>query len=287
MAKKSESKAVAVSGNSSVVRAEAGLPDYLKGYQGPTGTEDIESSDLTIPRIKVAQGTSDQVKDGTLKEGALFLNLTNEVLAEPGKALPFISLWRGKEYILWRPRKDNGGGILARARKVIVEGKTRYQWDKPNTTFDVKVDGKIAAKWKTKKFIDEDGLDQWGSEIPGNADSGIAATAHHNYVVVLPTLGNMVAALSLSRSQAKKAKNFNSLLKLGSAPMWARVFNAITVDEQNDQGKFKNVDLTAAGFVSAEDFSVYADMAKGFAGKTIVVDQSDEDDGESTAPKAL
>ena len=26
-------------------------------------------------------------------------------------------------------------------------------------------------------------------------------------------------------------------------PLWARLFNAVTVDEQNDQGKFKNVDL--------------------------------------------
>jgi hypothetical protein len=286
MASKKPGTAVAVkSSNAAVVKAEAGLPDYLKGYQGPTGTEDIEANDLVIPRIKVAQGTSDEVKDGTLKEGTLFLNLTKAVLAEPGKPLLFVPLWRGKEYILWRPRKDNGGGILARARKVVVDGQTRYQWDKPNTTFDVKVDGKIAAKWSTKKFIDEDGLDQWGSEIPGNADSGIAATAHHNYVVVLPELDGMVAALSLSRSQAKKAKNFNSLLKLGSAPLWARLFNAVTVDEQNDQGKFKNVDIAANGFVSAEDFSRYADMAKGFAGKTIVVDQSDDDEDAASDGK--
>jgi len=290
MAKKTGTAVATVEAKGGAVarKQEAGLPEYLKDYTGPRGTEGIESNDLTIPRIKIAQGTSDEVKDGTLKEGTLFLNLTKEVLAENGKPLAFVPLWRGKEYILWRPRKDNGGGILARAKPVVVDGRTRYQWDKPNTTFDVKVDGKIAAKWTTKKFIDEDGLDQWGSEIPGNADSGIAATAHHNYVIVLPELGDMVAALSLSRSSAKKAKNFNSILKLGTAPMWARLFNAITVDEQNDQGKFKNVDLSANGFASAEQFAVYADMAKGFAGKSIVVDQSDEDDEEvQTGPKAL
>ena len=40
------------------------------------------------------------------------------------------------------------------------------------------------------------------------ADSGIAATAHHNYIVSLPSAGGLLAAFSLSKSQAKKAKDF-------------------------------------------------------------------------------
>lgn len=254
---------------------DVALPEYLQGFTGRTGTEGIESTDVTIPRIKIGQSMTDEVKDGTLKEGALFLNVTKDVLAEPGSPLLFVPLWRGKEYILWRPRKDNGGGILARAKLVQTNDGPRYAWDKPNTAFEVKVEGKTKVVWKTKKFIDEDGLDAWGSEIPGQTDSGIAATAHHNYLVVLPGKGGLVAAFSLSKSQAKKAKDFNAMLKLSSAPMWARQFNATTVDEQNDQGKFKNVKFEGAGFAEQSDYERYAEMAKGFAGRTINVDHSD------------
>lgn len=257
------------------------VPSFLEGYKGRTGTEGIDSADITIPRIKVGQAMSDEVKDGTLKEGALFLNITKEVLAEPGKALRFVLLARAKEFILWRPRKDNGGGILARARAVQGEEGVRYKWDKGNQAFDVKVEGKTKVTWKTKDYIDQDGLDAWGSEIPGNDESGIAATAHHNYIVVLPDHGNMVAALSLSKSQTKKAKDFNALLKLGgNVPVWARLFDVLTIDEQNDQGKFKNFRFEPAGFVNEEQFKEYAAMAAGFVGRNVNVDHSDGEDGE-------
>jgi hypothetical protein len=258
------------------------VPDYLKGYTGRTGTEGIDSSDVTIPRVKLGQSMSEEVKDGSVKEGALFGNVTKQLFAEPGVTLPFVTLWRGKEYILWRPRKDNGGGILARAKLVLDNGVKRYKWDKPNTEFEVKVEGKTKVVWKTKNFIDEDGLDQWGSEIPGQDDSGIAATAHHNYIVVLPTFDEMVTALSLSKSSAKKAKDFNALLKLGgNIPMWARQFTVKSIDDQKDSDKFKNYAFANDGFVPADAFKRYERMAEGFAGKDISVDHSDGDDDAS------
>lgn len=277
--------AVAVRGSTAPAKVDPKLPAYLQGYTGPRGTEGIEAADVTIPRIKIGQGTSEEVKDGTLEEGDLFLNLTKEVLAENGKPLRFVVIARAKEYILWRPRKDNGGGILARAKPVSTKDGTRYKWDKPNTEFEVKIDGKVKATWATQEYIDEDGLDQWGSEIPGNADSGIAATAHHNYVVLLLDNDEMVAALSLSRSSAKKAKDFNALLKLGSAPMFARVFTATTVDEHNDQGDFKNVKIENAGYVDEEQFGRYKGMFDAFTGRQINVDVSDAGDDTPSETK--
>jgi hypothetical protein len=274
-AKKQE---VAVMKPNAVAKVDANLPAYLQGYQGPTGAEGIETTDLVIPRIKLGQSMTAEVKEGIVEEGELFLNLTKEVLAQADASLPLVPLWRGKEFILWRPQEDNGGGILARAKPVVENGITRYKWDKPNQSFEVKVGGKIKVTWKTKNYIDEDGLDQWGSEIPGDNESGIAATAHHNYIVALPTKDDMVAALSLAKSQVKKAKNFNSLLKLGSAPMWARVFNTHIVDEQRSATeKYKNLDLKPAGFVSEDAFQRYADMAKSFQKAAFVIDQTDED----------
>jgi hypothetical protein len=273
--------------STAVAVVEAGgavaLPDYLKDYGGPLGTENIGTDDVTIPRIKVGQSMSKEVKDGEIAEGDLFINVTGEIIAGNGERVPFTPILVAKEYILWRPRKDNGGGILARAKPVHANGRVRYQWDKPNTTFQVKVEGKIAVEWKTGTYVDEDGLGEWGSEVPGDPESGPAATAHHNYVVALPTFGNMIAALSLSRTAAKRAKDLNAMLKLGNAPLFARVFTVETVDDSADDHEFKNYKFRPNGFVEREeDFAFFRDIAKSFTDKGFVVDQSDEDTGEST-----
>lgn len=274
MAKKAESKEVAEVKQGGAVA----LPSFLDGYRGPTGAESIDNEDVNIPRIKIAQSLTPQVKEGILEDGTLFINVSGEDL---GRVIKIVPIVRSKEFILWRPRKD-GGGILARAKPVNEDGTTRYKWDKPNQTFEVKVEGKTKVEWKTKEYIDEDGLGEWGSEIPGNEESGIAATAHHNYIVRLPEHGNMLAALSLSRSSAKRAKDFNALLKMSSAPIFARVFTVTSKQEKNDQGDFFNVVVTPDGFVATEaEFNANKEIALSLLKTGYTVDQSDEDTGEA------
>jgi len=272
-------KIVPITANKAIA---ASAPDYLKSYRGSFGTENIGSEDVAIPRLKLAQSLTPAVKDGEMEDGSIYLNVTGEVVAEPGKPVDLVMIVYAKEFILWRPRKDNGGGILARAKPVIENGQTRYKWDKPNTEFTVKVEGKTSVKWKTANYIDEDGLDAWGSEIPGNKDSGIAATAHYNYVVALPEHDGMVAAFSLSRSQAKKAKDLNAMLKMGNAPIFARQFTVQTTDETNGNGdQYKNLSFKPAGFVPDEaSFKKYRDVHEGFRQKGFTVDQSDEANDE-------
>lgn len=273
-------------GTAVAVQVAPGLPAYLAGKVGSgIVTAGIDSDDITLPRVKIAQDLTQEVQDEEVKKGSLFLNIGGTVMAEFGVKLPFVVIGTAKEYILWRPRKDNGGGILARARPVLVDGVRKYQWDKPNTVFDVKIDGKTPAKWKTGTYIEDDGLGDWGSEFgfdkdgqPVNKESGIAATAHHNYVVVFPTQGDMVAALSLSRSSAKRAKDLNALLKMVVGPVEARQFNVWTVAEKNDDNEYRNVKFAPAGFVDEAQFKRYATMASNFAGKNITVDQSDGGD---------
>jgi len=285
-ATKSKSKAVAV-------RAQAALPAFLADYKGPKGTEDIQNEDINIPRLKIGQAMTPEVKDGEIAEGELFLNVTGEVVFKPGDdPLPAIIVARSKEYILWRPRQDNGGGILARAKAVkdAKTGMTRYQWDKPNQSFDVKIEGKIKATWKTKRFIDEDGLGDWGSEIPGNKDSGIAATAHHNYVVVLPTKDNIICAISMSKSQVKKAKDLNAAIKMGDVryPLFARFFKIVTIDDSNSKGdNYKNWSVKPDGYLGADDAELGAfakQVFEGFQQTGYSVDMSDGGDEVADEP---
>ncbi len=190
----------------------------------------------------------------------------------------------GKEYILWRDRDDQGG-IFARARRAETKDGIRYAWDKPNQEFTHKVGGKVKVTWKTGKYVEEDGLGDWGSEIPGDKESKIAATAHHNIIVALPTHGDLIAAFSLSKSQSKRAKDFNAMLKLSSAPIFARLFNATTEEETNGENRYQNVRMSPNGFVSDKAaFENFKNMALGFEGVNVTVDQTgggqDSDDAK-------
>ena len=253
------------------------VPAYLKDYQGATGTENISREDVTIPRLKIGQGLTAEVKEGLVKDGDLFVNLGAQVVALKGAPLDFVPLAYAKEFILWRPREDNGGGILARARPVWdeKEHRVRYKWDKPNTRFDVKLKGLVKVSWETQEYIDQDGLDQWGSENPNDNSSGIAATAHLNYVVALPAFGDMIVAFSFSRTTTKAGKDLNGLLKQGRVPMFARLFTAKTFEQKNDKGEFNTVKIMPKGFVPEDAFNFYKGVSEQFQ-TGFVVDQSDE-----------
>lgn len=264
------------------------IPDFLKGKTGYTGAEDIETQDITVPRIKVGQALSAEVKDSDsdVQEGDLYLNVTGEVLAKAGEPLPFIPVARSKEYILWRDRNYEGGGIMARAQRGTTgNGDVVYYWDKPNTDFENKIRGISKVTWTTEEeyLVPDQGLDAWGSEIPGDGDSGKAATAHHNYVVALPTFGNMICAFSLSKTQAKRARDLNAMIRLSNLPMYARIFHATTDTEQKGDDSWANVRFKAAGTLQSEDdFLMFEGMHQSYRSDGFTVDQS----GEETSTKA-
>jgi hypothetical protein len=148
------------SGQMTVVKGggAVALPDYLKEYAGPSGTENIDSADINIPRLKLAQGLTPEVKDGIVKDGDLFHSITKQVLIPQGRAGIIIPVAYVKEYILWRDQQD-GGGIFARAKRVIEDGTVRYKWDNPKKEIKHKVKGVMSVTWRTKGYVDEDGLE--------------------------------------------------------------------------------------------------------------------------------
>ncbi len=112
----------------------------------------------------------------------------------------------------------------------------------------------------------------------GDKDSKIAATAHHNYIVVLPTQDDLLVALSLSRTASGKAKDFNATLKMGKGPLQSRLYTVETIDDSRDGHDFKNYKFKNVGYVDEASFKRYEALATSFKGRTINVDQSDGDD---------
>lgn len=259
------------------------LPSYMQGYQGPTGAEDIDADDITIPRVKIGQGLSPEVVDGRVNIGDLYLNVTGQRLAEAGTDLRIVIIARTKEFILWQDRLFDGGGILARAKRVQTDDGIRYIWDKPNQTFTNKIKGILPVTWNTLKYVDENKMDKFGSADVSNPDSHPAATAHHNYVVVLPDFGNMVAAMSLSNSQVKKAKDLNFMLNSGEAPIYVREFLVRTIEETSKDGNdYRNLRFVPNEFVSEDLAKRTKALFEQFASLSYTIDQSDGDDGTTT-----
>lgn len=281
--KPNETEPKAEPGTAVAVRAEGQVPAFLADM-GQMGLDQIDNKDVAIPRIKLGQGTSPEVKDKDFEvaEGDFFLNVDGEVLAKSGEPLEFYVVAYTTEYILWRDRKA-GGGLMARAPRTGRPGAYEHVWNKPGQKFENKLDGRVAVTWETGRTVEEDGLGEWGSEDPNNPDSGIAATKHHNYVVYIPS-EDIIAALSLSRSAASVARNFNASLRKGGRPIFAHLISMTSVNDHNDQGdEYKNYRLKKGPVITDEALALklkalYEQFAGGFT-----VDQSDEGEAVGTA----
>lgn len=279
MAKAPQAAAAENTGLQTIAKGEGAVavPDYLKGYAGPSGTENIDTQDINVPRLKLAQGLTPEVKDGLVRDGDMFHSITKQVLIPQGHAGIVIPVAYVKEYILWKDMQD-GGGIFARAKRVIEDGAVRYKWDKPNSEFKHKVRGVMSVTWRTKGYVDEDGLGNFGSSVPSEPDSVPAANEHLNYVFMLPDMGQQLVAVSFSRTATRVAKDLNAMLKMGTAPMFSRQFTLSSVPQTNDAGQqFFNYAMRPAGFVpNAQLFASLQKLHLEMRDKGINVDFSDE-----------
>jgi hypothetical protein len=121
---------------------DAGVPEYLKELIGnQAGLEDVDQSDLIIPRLAVAQGTTPELKKSSenyikdLKVGDLFNSLTGEVYGESVTVLP---LFFYRNYIKFRKNADGSPAGVERIykdRSEVPDHELEFQGDaKPVTT---------------------------------------------------------------------------------------------------------------------------------------------------------
>lgn len=264
----------------------SGMPSWMEEYKGE-GQGAIPLEDIAMPRLKIGQSMSAEVKESRAEEGDLIHNITQEVVCKAGDTIPVIFIAYSKEYILWWDRNGpHQGGIAARAKRVEDGGRVRYMWDKPDQEFTDKLDNKISVTYKTAKFVDEDGLGDWGSQIPGDAESGIAAPAHHNYVLYLPEHDGQLIALSLSRTAERKAKEWNTMREMGRVPVYARIYKLGTFIDSSGDNTYANVQFTGFDLVTDQElFKELRNLHTTMANKPVNVDMSDEASGTASAPE--
>lgn len=261
-------------------------PSYLAQFEkrGAIKSKDtFDSSDVTIPRVKLVQALSKEIDDFGAKAGH-FWHTGMDV--DLGQEVTFIPVSRRKRYLLVAPL-DDGRGILARAEELKSLGNTvDYIWNPPHGEFEVKLKGrKKPMVWKLAPTLGESGLSKWGTYNDEDENSPPAATLFYEYLSLLPDhldLGPVV--ISLTRSQIRKAKKgLNDKIAMHASagrPMQSLVFKAKSIKESGQEGDYYNWQFFSNGFAPEVIFKQAWDLKDALATYKV----QDEADAASEEP---
>lgn len=236
-------KALATTGGSA-------LPAFMQDDAG-TGKENIDQSDLIIPRVALMQAINPEVVEGKASSGD-FWHTINEMTL--GTTLKVVVVHHSKRYTMWRPRHA-GGGIIARASDGV-----HWDADFKDSFAPYKDRPKHLVEYAAKKgdIVSKDvGLGRWGTLDPENEDSAPAATLSHVMVCVAldyPELGPFV--VYLQRSAEPVGKALLTKIKLDKAPIFGQVYDVGSKVVQGDSGDYNQYTFTKAGHVDTEELYV-------------------------------
>lgn len=208
------------------------------------GKENIDSNDVTLPRLAVVQALSPQKDDSNaayipdIKEGDLFNSLT------------------GTNY---------GRGPVSFV--VVRVDKRALEFDADRNIVDFNV------PWNDARCEFTTGPD--GTRLKPKA------SRFYDVIALLPdTLEPVV--LSMSNTKIKTAKKLNSLLAIRPGAAWAGLYKVSAVREEKNGNKYWNFKVDPAGPTPVAVQRAAEQLYSQFAKQTVRVDQGEaEGDGEA------
>lgn len=260
MAKKQE----LVVGHAGIV---ATPPALVEGER--TGLEGLGKEDYKIPRIKLLQPLSPEIKSyqGKAIPGEFWHTGANKSLGSEFLMVPCVV---GKRAVLWRPRDDGNGGILAFSKDAV-------NWDRGgNTTFDVELKGGIKVKWNTGKSVSSSGLLEFGSSNPADNNSSPAATLAYEYLVYLidhPELSPCV--YGIQRTGVNSAKQLNAHLAMTQRPTYRVAVRCFADEKTKGRNAWHVPAFDPAGYASDELVKRTKAIAENFASYETEIEQED------------
>lgn len=202
----------------------------------PLGFEDDAPEDLLIPRIKLAQALSPEVKDGHVKMGDIFNSLSYEVLNDK----VFIPVCKFNNHVWWRDRAD-GGGIICRAADgkvgVTEDGTTQYCTQCRKCEFDNTKQGREALP-KCTKYINFLGFFE---DDP------------------TPII------LSFSKTNMAEGKRMYSMAKVARQNIWNFGYTLASKEKAKNGNSWYIIDPQAAGATSDENRAIGMELYQQFA----------------------
>lgn len=195
------------------------------------GLENARGADFQIPFFQIIQSNSPQVTQGDGKylenaKAGQFLNTVTNELFDGKKGLIVIPCFFSAEIIEWKPR-NQGGGIAGR--------------------HPVSSDILTKARRNEKKVLVTEG----GNELRD--------TANHAVLVVKEDGSFSWGFISMTSTQRKKSKKWNTLIREhklpsgASYPSYGQVYKLTTVPEKNSEGNWLGWSVEFVDFVPSKE----------------------------------
>jgi hypothetical protein len=214
-------------------------PEALQVFEGAKegdsrGKESIDSGDVTLPFLAIAQKTSPQIDEGNAKQiaGLKFLQMFNSLTTENYGEGPifFIPIGLKKHAIEFHPF-DDGGGIKDR----------NVPWDDERCEFNDATGEKPIAT----RFYD------WA-------------------VLLVPSMELVV--LSMKSTNISVAKQFQQIVQLRQGPAFAGKYSLSTVKATVNDKPFGKFRIAAAGKPTQEEYDFAEMIWTSFQGRTFTTD---------------
>jgi hypothetical protein len=226
----------------------AQMPAFMQGKVGAgRGNENIDVSDLIIPRLEIVQALSPckQKRDPQYIEdaddGMLYNNVTRELYGDSVTVLP---IYFRKEYLVWVDRKKSDGA--------------GFRGSYPTA--------ELAAK-KIEELDDE-------------SDLQIVDTAQQFCILVNGDKWEDIV-LSMARSKMKIARRWNSQIKLFGGDRFSRQYKVESMEEKGKKGTFYNFAISDLGYVGSEKLFKFAEYRYNqIKGGRVAADTSGFDAGD-------
>ena len=186
--------------------------------------EEVDQSDLIIPRAKLLQPTCEELQDPNLglRGGQVINSLTKEELANT-----FVPVFYYKEYLRFNPRKKDAPGFMPEVAPGALIWRTRDGNDP-----------RVAAE----------------CTFGPNNETPLAITTLNFFCLF--TDSAMPLILSFGKTSYKGGKNLLSLAKLRGGAMFSRKYRLGVVPMKNDQGNYFVLKVDPAGDCDAEQFAM-------------------------------
>lgn len=250
------------------------LPDYLKGNEA-SGLEGFGKEDFKIPEIKLLQGLSPEVN--THKGLAIPGEYWHTGLVKSlGPTFRSVVCVARKRVVLWRPKNDQGGGILALSDDAIT-------WRMgANKEFSVMLKGaKKPVIWKTGPNVKASGLCEFGSSDPENENSSPAAILYYEYIHYLPDFKDASPVVQRLKSTAlDNAKKLNSYFLLQKKPVFVHALEWRVEDKKNNDGEWTIPQFRPIGYVDETTFNITKMMNEQYADIDLAIEQEADADAK-------
>lgn len=206
--------------NEDEVFSNAQLPAHLQGkMDAGRGSEDVDSTDLTIPRIQIIQALSPQKKKNHAKyiEGAqeamAFNTATDELYEGDFYVVP---TYFKKEFLIWAIDRNSDSNGFRGSYPTELEAE------------------------KARRALD-------GEDNPNDFE---VIDTHQQFVLIINPATQEVqeAVISMAKSQIKVSKRLNTQIRMAGGDRFAHVFKFSVVDDKSASGEFYNWGFKKVGY---------------------------------------